>query len=244
MKKISKYLAILFIALSFSNCEDNIETSDLNYINFGKALYSTGVDVGATTTFDVFVYTSTTSNSDRTFGVSIDEDATNAAAGSYSVPTSVTIPANSNEGVLSVQLSDVNLGIGVNKLALKFDATEGLFIGGETAINYIQNCNEVTGTLDIVFDGYGSETSWELLDSEGGVVASADKGTYADGQASASIPVTLCGGRTFTFTIYDVYGDGLSYPADGTYTLTIGGTVKASGGGDFGSSESTNFDTN
>ncbi|WGH75420.1 hypothetical protein P8625_15320 [Tenacibaculum tangerinum] len=244
MKNIKLLFLAIVASFSLSSCDDEVEPLNTNYVTFGKPSYSTSVDVGATTTYDITVYTANITSSDRTFGVSVDMDATNADAGSYSVPSSVTIPANQNEGTLSVQLSDVNLGISVNKLVLNFDGEEGLSNGGSTTIGYIQNCNEVSGTLDIVFDGYGSETSWEILDSEGGVVASADVETYSDGQATASVPITLCAGRTFTFTIKDSYGDGLSYPANGTYTLTIGGSVKASGGGDFGSSESTDFDTN
>lgn len=239
-------LLFLAIAASFSltSCEDEVEPLNTNYITFSKPSYSTGIEVGSTVTYDLTIYTANITNSDRTFTVSVDMDATNADAASYAVPNSVIIPANQNEGTLSVQLSDVNLGIGVNKLVLNFGTESGLSNGGSTTINYIQNCTEVSGTLDIVFDGYGNETSWEILDSLGGVVASADLGTYSEGQASASIPVTLCAGRSFTFVINDDYGDGLSYPANGTYTLTIGGVVKASGGGDFGSSESTDFDTN
>jgi len=54
----------------------------------------------------------------------------------------------------------------------------------------------------------------------------------------------LCSGRDYTFTINDSFGDGLSYPSNGSYTLTVNGTVKATGGGNYGSTESTDFDTN
>lgn len=243
-----KNLKLLFLAtvtlFTLNSCTDEVDPQNTNFITFSESSYSTGIDVGGTTNYDVTVYTANTSGSDRSFNVSVDMAATNADAGSYSVPASVTIPANDNKGTLTVQLSDVNLGIGVNKLVLNFEAAEGLSNGGSATINYIQNCSEVTATLDIVFDGYGSETSWEILDSLGGVVASAAKGTYADGQASASESITLCAGRTFTFVIKDSFGDGLSYPNNGTYTLTVGGTVKASGGGDFGEQASHNFDTN
>ena len=229
--------------LVFTGCEDNISTSDLNYASFAESSYSTGIDVGATTTIDVTVYTANTSGSDRSLSVSVDAANSTAAAGSYVVPSSVVIPSGKNKGTLTIELSDVNLGIGINNLVLNFDANQGLLNGGSTTVSYSQNCADITGTLDIVFDGYGSETSWEILDSLGGVVMSAAEGDYTDGQVSASVPITICAGRDFTFTIKDAYGDGLSWPNNGTYTLTIDGVVKAQGGGDFGSSESTAFDT-
>lgn len=242
-----KNLKLLFLAtitlLTLNSCTDAVEPMGTNYVTFSESTYSTAVDVGATKTLDVTIYTANISNADRSFDVTVDQANSTAAAGSYTVPTSVTIPAGKNEGILAIELSDVNLGIGVNTIILNFAAKAGLSNGGTTTVSFIQNCTEITGTLDIVFDGYGSETSWEILDSLGGVVMSAAEKDYTDGQVSASIPVTLCSGRDFTFTIKDAYGDGLSYPNNGTYTLTVNGTVKAQGGGDFGSSESTAFDT-
>lgn len=243
MKNIKLLLLAAITIFTLNSCQDEIDIEKANYITFSKSAYSTGVDVGATTSFDVTIYTANTSNSERTFNVSVDANNSTAAAGSYTVPSSVTIPAGKTEGTLSIELSDVNLGIGVNTIALNFESKEGLSNGGSTVVSFIQNCTEISGTLDIVFDGYGSETSWEILDSLGGVVMSAAEKDYTDGQVSVSIPVTLCAGRDFTFTIKDSFGDGLSYPSNGTYTLTIDGAVKAQGGGDFGASESTAFDT-
>ena len=244
MKNIKLFLFAIFSIVLFNSCTDEVEPLNTNYVTFGSTTYNFGVDVGSTgTTFNIPVYTANKTGSERTFNVTLDMDNTNAAAGSYNVPSTVTIPANSNEGTLPITLSDTNLGIGINTIAIKFEGgIEGLSTSELTEINYIQNCTEVTGSLDIQFDGYGSETSWEILDSNGGVVASGSG--YQDGQASASETFVLCAGRTFIFTIKDSYGDGLSFPNNGTYTLTIGGIVKANGGGDFGSSESTNFDTN
>ena len=177
------------------------------------------------------------------FKIAVDGSST-AADGSYFVPSSITIPGGSSEGALSIELSDVNLGIGINTLVLNFVASDGLFTGEPATLSYIQNCTEVSGTLDIVFDGYSEETSWEITDALGGIVVSKALGSYPPGVASVSEPITLCSGRDYTFTINDVYGDGLSYPADGSYILTIGGDIKASGGGNFGSGESTDFDIN
>lgn len=243
MKNI-KILLIAFIAVfSLNSCNEDMVILDTNYVAFAAPVYSAGVDVGGTNSVDVQIFTANKTGSDRSFEVTVD-DSSNAAAGSYTVPSSFTIPGGTNSGILKVELSDTNLGIGVNSLVLNLKKSEGLSIGEAVTIKYIQNCTEVTATLDIVFDGYGSETSWAITDSLGGVVASKAEGDYADGQASVSEAITLCAGRSYTFTINDAYGDGLSYPADGTYSLKIGGAEKASGSGDFGASEATDFDTN
>lgn len=243
MKKIFNLVILIAFFAVFNGCtEDGTEAPGTNYITFSKKSFSAGVDVGGSTTVEIPVYTANLSGSERSFEITIAPSST-AAAGSYTVPNSVIIPANENMGTISIALTDTNLGIGVNTLVLNFAIAEGLSNGGSTTLSYIQNCTEITATLDITFDGYGSETSWKVLDALGGVVASKPAGTYADGQATASESITLCSGRDYTFVIEDSFGDGLSFPANGSYTLTIGSTVKVSGGGDFGSSESTAFDT-
>lgn len=244
MKKTANIFLIIFSMVLFQNCDEDQFESSLEYVSFGDTTYSTGVNVGGSTTIDVTVFTSKIVSSDVTFGVVVDPSS-NAAVGSYEVPSSVTVPSGSNEGTFTVALSDVNLGIGINKIVLNFEnVAAGYGNGGLTTVEYIQNCTEVTVTLDFVFDFYSEETGWNIKDALGGVVASKGSGSYS-GQSSASEIITLCQGRNYTLTITDAFGDGMFDGANnGTYTLTFEGNIKASGGGDFGSSESTAFDTN
>ncbi len=87
-------------------------------------------------------------------------------------------------------------------------------------------------TLTILTDNYPEETSWQLFDADGNVVASTNvvgqaygqDGDYA-GQANTEIELewTLDAG-CYTFSIYDAYGDGLNSSqwggTDGLVTLT------------------------
>ncbi|GAA4805872.1 hypothetical protein [Litoribaculum gwangyangense] len=229
MKKTINILLIIVSLVLFQNCEDDQFETSLSYVTFGDSTYSTGVDVGGSTTIDVTVFSNKNVASDVTFNVVVDESST-AAAGSYNVPSSVTIPSGSNKGTLTIGLSDVNLGIGVNKLVLKFDDVDAAFASGNsTTVEYIQNCTEVTGTFDIRFN-YPCEVSWDIKDSLGGVVLSGSGYPGCSGAYSTlSIPITLCAGRSYTLTTTDDYGDG--WGGTGSYTLTIGGVVKVSGDG-------------
>jgi hypothetical protein len=241
MKKIANIFLILFSIILLQNCEDT-NLPSFNYVTFSESTYSTGVDVGGSTTIDVTVYTAEILGSARTFNIVVDPSS-NAAAGSYVVPSSVSVPSGSNEGTLTVALSDVDLGIGVNRLILNFASEEGFFYGSSTAVEYTQNCEEITAVLDFIFDFWASETGWYIEDSLGGTVVSG--GGYSNGEAPTSENITLCAGRDYTLYVTDAYGDGMNDGATlGSYTLTINGVVKASGGGSFGSSESTEFDTN
>ncbi len=100
-------------------------------------------------------------------------------------------------------------------------------------------CNDHEVTLDIIFDKYAGETSWDVKDNTGQTVASG--GGYANGDVSTTETFCLTAG-CYDFTIYDSYGDGICCsPAygNGSYTVTdASGTTLASGGA-FTTSETT-----
>lgn len=244
MKKISFLLLIITSLFTLYSCDEDTKADEIfNYITFADPDYSTGVDIGGSTTIDVVVLTSNISGSDRSFDVIVDTSSSDAADGSYDVPSSVIVPSGKQEGKLTITLSDVNLGIGVNNLVINFEDEEGLFHGASTTVAYTQNCIEVTASLDFIFDNWASETGWSIEDSLGGTVVSG--GGYSDGQAPTSENIILCTGRNYTLHVTDAFSDGMDDGTNlGSYTLTIGGVVKVTGGGAFGAIESTGFDTN
>lgn len=244
MKTINTFLILFLSLVVLTGCENDetIAISEIEYITFGTLDYSVGIDPGGSETIEIPVYTGNIASSDRSFDISID--ATNAGAGSFSIPSSVTIPGGTNEGTLVVTLSDVNLGIGINYLSIEFANDGDIFTGEAAEIDYVQNCTEVTATLNFVFDFYSEETGWRITDALGGIVASKAIGTYA-GRATATENIQLCAGRDYTLIITDQYGDGMFDGVNsGSYTLTIGGVVKVSDGGSFGATQSNEFDTN
>jgi len=243
MKKIANIFFLAITCILFQNCEDEQFESSLDYITFSEPTYQSSVDPGSTATKEIIVYSTTISNAERVFDIEVDLDLTTGDIGSYSVPTSVTIPANSNEGTFSIGLSDVNLDC-FNDVAFKLMPDAGVNPGNTSVLTYYQKPSdtcllEVSGTLDFTFDSYASEISYEVLDVEGNIVVSGPSTAFADGTSTASIPVTLCDGRCYSLVVYDSFGDGLASP--GEFTLTLNGTVYATGAGDFGSSTSTSF---
>jgi hypothetical protein len=99
--------------------------------------------------------------------------------------------------------------------------------------------------VTINFDGFAPETGWEITDSAGGIVMMVAVGSYPPLTESATEEVELISGSSYTFTIFDLFGDGMSNPEDGDYSVTqdVEGEeiVLVSGGGNFGREESTNF---
>jgi hypothetical protein len=99
-------------------------------------------------------------------------------------------------------------------------------------------CNDNELTLTINLDNYPGETTWSVVNSSGTTVASG--GPYSGAGSTATEDICLPNG-CYDFTIFDSYGDGICCAyGNGSYSLTDGSTVLASGGS-FASSETTNF---
>ncbi len=104
-------------------------------------------------------------------------------------------------------------------------------------------CPGPSVTLTINLDNYPEETSWEIRNGGGSVVASG--GTYGSQPDGSQVVENIClpADGCYDFTIFDSYGDGICCSwGTGDYTLTddSNGATLASGGS-FGSSETTNF---
>ncbi|MBC8214642.1 MAG: T9SS type A sorting domain-containing protein [Candidatus Marinimicrobia bacterium] len=90
-------------------------------------------------------------------------------------------------------------------------------------------------------DNYPAETSWDLVDESGTVIAGISAADLSAANSIHTWPLEIPVG-TYTFTIYDSYGDGICCQyGNGYYNLNLNGNEIASGG-EFASSESTTFD--
>ncbi|MFT4662199.1 MAG: hypothetical protein ACI8XB_002487 [Patiriisocius sp.] len=102
-------------------------------------------------------------------------------------------------------------------------------------------CADAGIILTLNFDNYPEETSWELANDLGAIVASG--GTYpneADG-STLSIPMCVPGG-CYDLTILDSFGDGMCCSVGtGSYDLSDYAGNSLVSGGDFTNSETTNI---
>ena len=126
---------------------------------------------------------------------------------------------------------------------------DGIQNGDETGVDCGGSCapcssncsNGNSFTLSITLDNYPGETSWQVTDASGTVVASG--GTYGSQPDGSTVTEVInLGAGDYTFTMFDSYGDGICCAyGSGSYSLTDEfGNVVASGGS-FGASESTDF---
>ncbi len=134
----------------------------------------------------------------------------------------------------------------------KFVGTTGSTWQGDMAIDAItvaesgssndesDDSETYTATLTLVFDRYPGETSWEITDESGDVVASGS--SYGSQSKGSTLTIDIELEETcYDFTMNDSYGDGMCCRyGEGSYELTYDGTVLASGG-EFDDSETTSF---
>ncbi len=95
-------------------------------------------------------------------------------------------------------------------------------------------CNGQEVTIKLVLDDYGSETTWELVNTNNNTVATG--GPYADGQAGAVKSKTVCvPNGCYTLYLDDAYGDGICCDyGNGNLQVIHNGSVVGSSDGYFG----------
>jgi hypothetical protein len=178
--------------------------------------------------------------------------------GAYAGMTSIQIPICLNDGNYVLSFFDTNNN-GLNGGSYRmYDLNGNTYACGSTFSNQdismfttgVSN-NSSQVELSIRFDNYPEETAWELYDSSlnviesGGFTAGTITGFAALGFADQGIFKTVfcLTPGSYTFVIYDAYGDGMytSASVQGNYSVKLGETVLASGQGDFGTSQATTF---
>jgi hypothetical protein len=173
------------------------------------------------TSFDIEIYDA---------GVSIGSESFSGNLSTYQITTidfgMLTVTGTAFE--IGITTSDVDISDNVLTQNISLAAT---------------NANPEV-TVAISTDAYGSETTWEITNNWGTMVASG--GPYPDLQAAGTTdntPVThTLGDGCYTFTIYDDYGDGInSGYGEGSYTVTDANGTTLASGGEFADSDVTMF---
>lgn len=116
----------------------------------------------------------------------------------------------------------------------------GVDCGGSSCTPCQASC--VDTALNIKFDNYPEETSWNIKDNSGTIVASG--GTYGSQADGSTLTINNClPAGCYTLEFKDAYGDGMccSY-GNGNYTLTNTSTgATLASGASFTSTDTTNF---
>lgn len=198
------------ILLSFAyNCEEDLPSGSTNYVTFEASPSSFDVEKDGTTTKDIYVYAGNTTGSSRTFNVSVDPSSTISV--DYTVPSSVTIPANSNVGALPVSITDDNsLEYDPQTLVLNIEEVSGTNFGDTLVVNVRELCPGAMVVFSLELDTWPNETTWEIYDLSGTPTVLYSGGPYAnpaDDFALFAFEWCFLPGE-YGVVVYDAYGDG------------------------------------
>lgn len=246
---------LALFATFFVACNQDDANSDNVYdnvngqlgIGFNKESSSTIIVPDTGITVDVPVRVTTLSGSDRSYQVNVNADETNGSPADYTIG-SLVVPANTYFGTLNVELGNFNNlpDLVVQQLVLDIVVPEGAAVVGFESyeLNYLKYvvCNDLVLTLNE--DRYADERTWEITDANGNVVQSGGPYAQIPGGQQIVETFTLADG-CYTFTIMDSFGDGQFDGAiTGNYSLDCSIITHASGEGNWGGSESTDFCVN
>lgn len=94
-------------------------------------------------------------------------------------------------------------------------------------------------SITILTDGFAEETTWELRDINNAIIASG--GPYENNTTNNSV-INVIDNQCYTFEIFDSFGDGICcFSGQGNYTITTSQNEIVATGGDFFTSELTQF---
>ncbi|MGV8945801.1 MAG: hypothetical protein ACOH1N_05185 [Lutibacter sp.] len=149
MKKITYLLLITLSAFVFNSCSDDIDgTNELDYVGLTKLPASISVEKNGSTSVELHLYATQTTGADRTFNI-IVLPATTLNPAAYSMPSTIVIPANSKEGVITVTFSDTNLGETPKTFVIQLEGNPGVYVGGKTATTVTKKCS-IAGVSNLV----------------------------------------------------------------------------------------------
>jgi hypothetical protein len=112
------FFKILLLAVLFTSCEDveptifnGNDSSNVTFLSFSSTSYSLPIERDLTGTSTVILNASTISSVDRTYNIEVivEDLPTSANPATFSVPSSVTIPANEYQGFLVLTGTDGGL---------------------------------------------------------------------------------------------------------------------------------------
>jgi hypothetical protein len=151
MKKITYFLLLTMLVFVFNSCTKEPKfTENINYVSFEPKTPTIIVEKSGSTDAKVNIYTTQTTGADRTFAVEVIPSSTTVNASAYSLPATVTVPANSNNGILTVTVSDNNLSNAPVTLGIKVTSSADFFIGNAASLKIQKHCqlniNEFVGT--------------------------------------------------------------------------------------------------
>jgi len=145
MKNLKYIITILAIAVVAVSCETNFDDFNEDRLAVVGLTSAVGgpnavVPVGGALSKEINVYVSDVSSTERSFGVTVDNEITELGSENYVIGSAV-IPANQRTGTLTVTFNDVNLSSTFQPVRLKIDNSTGNVVSGGQLTLQVRRAN-------------------------------------------------------------------------------------------------------
>jgi hypothetical protein len=130
MKNKIFYFLTLILLTTLTGCEEPAEPTGIAFITFEKDSDSFIIDEGTTLNAEFKIYTATNVGSDTSLMLTVTST---LDAANYTVPATVTMPANTNEATVSISITENNLDkINGETLSISVASPDGFYSGATT----------------------------------------------------------------------------------------------------------------
>lgn len=183
------FFKVLLLALIVTSCEDveptifnGNDTSNGTFLSFSRTRTSLPIERDATGTLDITLNVSTLSNAPRTYNVEVvTEAAVPADPATYTVPESVTIPAGSYQGTLTITGVDNGL-VDATRKTFFIKLTDASITNESMDANLVEILVYEVCALQAPFTGlYDMEQTTPGFDPAGGIAS------FEEGEVMLSI---------------------------------------------------------
>lgn len=245
---MKKHLLLFIAAISatfFVGCSDDDNINPPDYVTFSSVTelsdeISVAVDENGSESVELTVFANSKSGSARTYTVNVLDGST-LDPSTYTIPATVTIPANSNEGTVSVEITGSGIDNAGDVLVVGLQEEQGLYTGNPLTINIGKVCQfDPAGTF-VDDSWYWEEEVPAVIEAGASENQYVVKSPFADGYditftVNADLTVTVptqVGWVSGTYGDVSVQGQAGSSvsPCTGTVTLVLKHFVSA---GSFG----------
>lgn len=158
MKNIKTLYIVLFSAIVSFSCSNDTK-ENFNFIDFQSEELSLVVVKGESLGQEISVYSTLISSANTTYDLAINENTTLTTEGN-TIPTQVTIPANSNSGKFSININSSTLKAEGQTLILDIVTPEGIYSGNSNEISIQLTCPLVNGAADLIGSWSGTDASY------------------------------------------------------------------------------------
>lgn len=217
----------------FSSCEDKVEALGASFVTFESNFGDVTVIPGAPLTKTINVYSTNTNGSDRSVNLVVKGNST-IRSSSYTMPNSVTIPANESSASFDIVFVEDGLDIAQDEMLVVAMESSEFNTGEDISLNVAKGCAAKSFKIkvSVTLDAYPEDVVWKIRNNFSGsfMIGRGFNSTFDYAGLTGTINTTVClPAGEYWFWIWDKNNNGA-----GPCSISVDGSQIWSTNGDYG----------